>query len=83
MFQLPAKESIWDTLVSFPVKGPSSKIMDSCTIEMADHPLQIITSPLGMEDFAASPINKANKVQWTAEQRERVSYADHVTTLSE
>ncbi|KAG1861369.1 hypothetical protein C8R48DRAFT_774117 [Suillus tomentosus] len=50
---------------------------------MADHLLQIITSPLGMEDFATSPVNKANKVQWTAEQREWASDADCITTLSD
>ncbi|KAG2039337.1 hypothetical protein BDR03DRAFT_1008971 [Suillus americanus] len=50
---------------------------------MSDRPLHTITSPLYMQNFAASPVNKTNKVQWTAQERERPLNAVPITTLSD
>lgn len=61
--KLPPRESVWDPMVSFIAEGLHSYDIDPCDMQISSCQLQIITSPLHIQDFSSYSISKTNIAQ--------------------
>jgi len=77
-FNLPSRSPIWKPLIDCAASLDSSDL--GCA-ELADRQLHVITSPLCMSKFKTCPVNKKNKVEWTAQQREWTLKTTPITNL--